>query len=50
MKNIINQLDEIADHIGVTITNENRENAISIINQYANAQDKIDWKFSIDDY
>ena len=49
-KNIINQLDEIADHIGVTITNENRENAISIINQYANAQDKIDWKFSIDDY
>lgn len=49
-KNIINQLDEIADHIGVTITNENRENAIRIINQYADAQDKIDWKFSIDDY
>jgi hypothetical protein len=49
-KNIINQLDEIADHIGVTITNENRENAISIINQYADAQDKINWKFSLDDY
>ena len=49
-KNIINQLDGIAEHIGVSITDDNRENAVSIINQYADAQDKIDWKFSIDDY
>lgn len=49
-KNIINQLDEIAEHIGITISDENRENAVAIINQYADAQDRIDWKFSIDDY
>lgn len=49
-KGIINKLDELAEFVGVTLTNERRWNAIHLINEYADAQVSVPWQFSIHDY
>ena len=47
---IINQLDAIAEYMGITLTDERRQNAISIINEYAGGQKIVPWNFSLNDY
>ena len=49
--NIINQLDELAAFIGVeNLSDERRNNAIELINNYVAGQKDVPWKLSIDDY
>lgn len=49
-KNLINRIDEIADYIGITLTDERKQNAITLINEYADAQTVCPWTLSINDF
>jgi hypothetical protein len=47
-KQIINQLDELADFLGVQLTEERRKNCIALVNQYADAQIPVPWAIDVD--
>jgi hypothetical protein len=48
--NLVNKLDELADFIGIEITDERRANAIELIEKYTSAQIVCPWKLDINDY
>ena len=49
-KQIIHQLSDIIEFVGLTVTPTRKEKAIELITKYANAQITVPWKLDINDY
>lgn len=49
-KNLVNQLDQLIEFLDIEVSNENRESAIQMINEYSDAQKKIPWNLNLEDY
>lgn len=49
-RRIVNQLDEIADFVGITISAERRQNAVKLIDKYSAAQKPVPWGLKLEDY
>jgi hypothetical protein len=47
---LVNKLDELAEFIGIEITDNRRANAIELIKKYTAAQITCPWKIDINDY
>lgn len=48
--NLVSKLDELAKFIGIELLPERRQNAIDLIEKYAEAQILCPWNFYLDDY
>lgn len=45
-----NQLDELIDFLGISVTQDRKNNAIKLIDNYVDAQVPAPWKLTIEDY
>jgi hypothetical protein len=48
--NLVNKLDELAEFIGIEITDERRANAIELIEKYTSSQIDCPWNLEMNDY
>lgn len=49
-KQIIHQIDDIIEFLGLTVTTARKENAIKLITEYSTAQIAVPWNLDINDY
>ena len=49
-KNLVNQLDQLIEFLDIKVTDEKKEFAIQMINEYTDAQTIIPWQLSLEDY